>query len=212
MKCGHCKERHATVAEVRACAADAIDSRTLPYLPTAEEVRNISAVEAAGLVRPAFTQTVLLESADAAWVEQQQRDYAANGWSSADRERSEELRRESKIHITEAGMYRDPKTLEVFKVQVAVHGSGQLYAKRMFQLDEPKPLARGGMKVFDFVYARGAVNTIRPEWRLTLADAKEFGDLYGCCMRCGKTLTKETSIEHGMGDTCYGHASAEGLI
>lgn len=100
------------------------------------------------------------------------------------------------------GMYRNPETGEIFKVQVAVHGSGKLYAKKLVKLDEPT-IVRGKEAHFAFEMARGAVMTLKPEWKLTREDAKEFGDLYGCCMRCGTILTDEESIERGMGPVCY---------
>jgi hypothetical protein len=100
------------------------------------------------------------------------------------------------------GMYRNPATGEIFKVQIAHHGSGKLYAKKLVKLDEPTTV-RGQEAHYAFEMARGAIMTIKPEWRLTREDAKEFGDLYGCCMRCGTVLTDEKSIERGMGPTCY---------
>lgn len=100
------------------------------------------------------------------------------------------------------GMYRNPETGEIFKVQIAHHGSGKLYAKKLVKLDEPTTV-RGKEAHFAFEMARGAIMTIKPEWQLTREDAKEFGDLYGCCMRCGTVLTDEASIERGMGPVCY---------
>lgn len=55
-----------------------------------------------------------------------------------------------------------------------------------------------------FEYVRGGIRTLHPSWRLTEEQAKEFGDLYGSCIKCGSELTKETSIARGMGDTCAG--------
>lgn len=99
------------------------------------------------------------------------------------------------------GMYRNPETGEIFKVQVAVHGSGKLYAKKLVKLDEPE-IKLGKEAHYEFVMARGAVMTLKPEWRLTREDAAEFGHLYGCCVRCGATLTDEASIERGIGPQC----------
>ena len=42
------------------------------------------------------------------------------------------------------------------------------------------------------------MGTITPAMRMSLADAKAFGALYGCCCNCGATLTDETSIEAGI--------------
>lgn len=110
-------------------------------------------------------------------------------------------RREAEaLHAVTEGMYRLPNG-DIYKVQQAVHGSGQLYAKKLVQLDEPTTV-RGKEVRFGFEMARGAIKALRPEYRMTREDAKEFGDLYGCCIRCGAVLTDEASIERGMGATC----------
>lgn len=89
--------------------------------------------------------------------------------------------------IPEGMYYRNG---EVFKVQVAVHGSGRLYAKRLNK-------ATG-----KFDYVRGALSQLREQDRMTLEQAKEFGQLYGICCNCGATLTNEDSIEAGIGPVC----------
>lgn len=100
------------------------------------------------------------------------------------------------------GMYRNPETGEIFMVQVAIHGSGKLYAKKMVKLDEPV-IKRGKEVNYEFVMARGAVMTLKPEWRLSMEDAAEFGKLYGSCVRCGTALTDEDSKDRGIGPVCY---------
>ena len=91
------------------------------------------------------------------------------------------------------GLYRSPDG-SVYKVQKAVHGSGNLYAKRL----EVDPGSRTGT----FVYEPGAIRRIDPAWRMTKEDAIAFGSLYGCCCACGRTLTDEKSIEAGIGPIC----------
>jgi hypothetical protein len=88
----------------------------------------------------------------------------------------------------EAGIYL--VNGKVHKVQRAVHGSGNLYAKIL-------DIGTGR-----FEYAPGAIRQIRPEHRMSLEQAKEFGALYGVCCSCGATLTDETSIEAGIGPVC----------
>lgn len=105
--------------------------------------------------------------------------------------------------VTEDGMYRNPTTGEIFKVQVAVHGSGKLYAKKLVKLDTPE-IKRGKEFAYDFEFASGAIRTLRPEWKMGITEAAEFGRLYGCCIRCGAMLTLEESIERGMGAWCAG--------
>lgn len=95
--------------------------------------------------------------------------------------------------VTEDGMYR---TLDgtVYKVQIAKQGSGRLYAKQLVEA--------GGE--WSFEYAAGAIRKLTPAMRMSLADAKAFGRLYGVCCRCSAVLTDEVSIEAGIGRYCAG--------
>lgn len=86
------------------------------------------------------------------------------------------------------GMYRMDD--RIFKVQRAIHGSGNLYAKELVQ---------GG-----FVYAPGIIKRLNESHRMTLEQAKEYGALYGTCCVCGRTLTDEVSIANGIGPVCAG--------
>ena len=102
----------------------------------------------------------------------------------------------------EAGMYKHGDV--IYKVQKAVHGSGNMYAKKLCYFDpdghEAKVAGDGGS--WQFVYQQGAINTLSPEDKMSLEDAKEFGRIYGVCIRCGATLTDEDSIEAGIGPIC----------
>lgn len=80
----------------------------------------------------------------------------------------------------------------IYKVQRAVHGSGNLYAKRLVQRGEN----------WSFEYAPGAVRNLSNETRMTLDEARAFGALYGTCCACGRTLTDEASIAAGIGPVC----------
>jgi hypothetical protein len=104
-----------------------------------------------------------------------------------------------------AGMYRLDET--IYKVQVAVHGSGHPYAKRLVVDSELVHSGDDGdvyAHHVRFEYERGAIRELRPEHRMTLDEAKEFGALYGTCCVCGRTLTDEQSIENGIGPICAG--------
>ncbi len=101
------------------------------------------------------------------------------------------------------GMYRHPEDGTIWKVQVAHHGSGQLYAKQLIELEEPK-IVRGKEARYGFVYVPGAIKRLRAEWKMTLADAAKWGKLYGCCVRCGAVLTDEESRDAGVGPVCAG--------
>lgn len=91
----------------------------------------------------------------------------------------------------EDGMYRFDG--RIFKVQHAVHGSGRQYAKVLVQFDDDS---------WDFEIARGVIFKLRPEHKMSLEEAREFGALYGTCCVCGRTLTSEESIEIGIGPIC----------
>lgn len=99
--------------------------------------------------------------------------------------------------VTEDGMYQT-KDGSIFKVQVAVNGSGRLYAKKLVPNDDP------AVNDWRFEYAPGALKLLCAEDRLTLDKAKKFGKMYGVCCNCGRTLTDETSIAEGIGPICAG--------
>lgn len=76
----------------------------------------------------------------------------------------------------------------IFKVQIAVHGSGNPYAKELIN--------------GSFEYAPGAIKLLSEATKMTLEQAKEYGALYGVCCVCARTLTDEGSIEAGIGPVC----------
>ena len=123
-------------------------------------------------------------------------------------------RRQQRVDPVTEGYYKVDDT--IYKVQKAVHGSQQLYAKELIteqlmrtELNEAQltALEEDPNKKFysgRWEYVRGAISRIRGEHRLSVEDCIEFGRLYGVCVRCGLTLTKEESIARGMGDVCAG--------
>lgn len=81
---------------------------------------------------------------------------------------------------------------DIYKVQVAVHGSGRLYAKKLTQHGDD----------WSFEFAPGVIYKLSSATKMTLEQAKEFGALYGTCCVCGRTLTNEESIAEGIGPIC----------
>jgi hypothetical protein len=102
--------------------------------------------------------------------------------------------------VTEAGMYKHNDT--IYKVQMAVHGSGKLYAKKLVPTGTES--TKGGVPKFRFDYAPGAMKMLSADERLSMEDAMAFGRLYGSCCVCGRTLTNELSIHLGIGPVCGG--------
>jgi len=78
---------------------------------------------------------------------------------------------------------------KVYKVVLAVHGSGRPYAKVLTKDD-------------GFTIARGMVYRLGNARRLTVDEARKYGALYGRCAVCGATLTDEESMAQGIGPVC----------
>lgn len=81
----------------------------------------------------------------------------------------------------------------VYKVQIAVHGSGRPYAKRLDVIAGE----RG-----EWVYEAGAIRLLVDAAPLMEEEARRFGSLYGVCVVCGAVLTDEQSISEGIGPVC----------
>jgi len=86
---------------------------------------------------------------------------------------------------------------DIVKVVHAIHGSGRQYGKKLVA---PEAEGENG----SWVMVPGVVAKLTPEMKMDLAQAEKFGAIYGCCVRCGRGLTKETSIAQAMGDKCAG--------
>ena len=96
----------------------------------------------------------------------------------------------------------------IFKVQRAVHGSGNLYAKELVLVERDRVEIEDGVwhdfTAVQFEYAPGAMRLLSADTKMTLEEAKQFGALYGTCCACGRTLTNEDSIAAGIGPVCAG--------
>ncbi|HEY6020994.1 MAG TPA: DUF6011 domain-containing protein [Candidatus Paceibacterota bacterium] len=98
----------------------------------------------------------------------------------------------SNLHAVDAGIYVVDDT--VYKVQVS-KSTGRPYALR---------LVINAYGSADFVFESGLIKLIRPEHRISIEDAAEFGVRFGVCCQCGRTLTNPESIERGIGPICLG--------
>jgi hypothetical protein len=120
--------------------------------------------------------------------------------------------------VTQDGIYINRTTGEIFKVQYnRASGDGRrLYAKQLVLhrgndtitakiLDRSADFAK--QSDHSWSYKPGLLAKIRPEWRMTLAEAEQYGALYGRCMRCHRALTAEESIERAMGPVCAGKSN-----
>lgn len=107
-----------------------------------------------------------------------------------DAKRNAERAKSEANPVTECGIYGNEDG--VFRVKQSK--AGRFYAERFV----PDATSKGER----FSYERGAIYSLTPEHRLTLAQAVELGAQHGVCVVCGAELTDPTSIERGIGPVC----------
>lgn len=90
-----------------------------------------------------------------------------------------------KTQLVEEGFYLN--NVGVFRVLTSKTTSRR-YAKQLV----------GGA----WVYASGAIYRLKPETKLTLEAAKEYGRKTGTCIVCSAELTDPKSVEAGIGPVC----------
>lgn len=108
--------------------------------------------------------------------------------------------------VSETGIYVDPTNNGFFLVKKSQ--MGKLYAMELIlhNLGEKNPDGTWKTKPeFEWVFQAGKsqVFKLKAEWRATEAQLKEWGDLTGHCMKCFTELTKQESIDRGMGSVCW---------
>lgn len=86
---------------------------------------------------------------------------------------------EDRLYEVDGAVYRTVKS-----------GSGNLYAKIL-------DTATGR-----FEYAAGAITLITPAHRMTVERAKELSIKFARCVRCGRELSADVSVERGIGPVC----------
>jgi hypothetical protein len=105
------------------------------------------------------------------------------------------------------GIYTtDGEKPDILKVYKAVHGSGNMCAKRLHIRVHPTRDAEGAVIIpaeVEWEYLGLAVRFLHGHRKMTLEEGVAFGQIYGVCVRCGATLTLEESIERAMGRVCY---------
>ena len=211
VKCGNHAERtyHVSAAEVRDCFRNSGKG--------SQRVESLDAkLDDAFGERAAEQATERFFEDRGYWDARAQEDYERETGAlsfQADRERWEseqDICTVSKPVDTE-GVYRNPQTGDIFKVYRTVHGANQLVAKRLTVLEESYFKTVRGKRVevkAEFVYTgKAGLRGLTASMKMTLEEGKQYGALYGVCVRCCATLTREESIERAMGPVCAGKAN-----
>jgi hypothetical protein len=231
IKCGNCKGTHDSVVNVRACYAAAGNHAAAPSLNAhITEKLNTQSPAFASVARGssrygmASTKQVeyvesLLKKRDLSGTRFEVPGYDPRQLNSNEASFAIEdlklLPYKAKAAATivdlEDGFYRLGET--IFKVYHTVHGANQQVAKELVLLPESDwytKVVRGKeVLVKSELEYRGKapLHTLRPEHKLTLEEALQYGPVYGRCMNCGAPLTADLSIERAMGPVCYARLS-----
>ena len=94
--------------------------------------------------------------------------------------------------ITQNGVYRDADG-NIYRVKTS-RQSGRLYASLFVPTAQTKSER--------FVYAKGAIYSLKASNRLTVEQAGELGVQFGICIVCGAELTDAQSVARGIGPVC----------
>jgi len=106
----------------------------------------------------------------------------------------------------EDGMYRRVREHDNTIYKVYHTQTGQQVAKRLVveeMADDYNVRSEGDIATISWKYVgKYPLQFISPDDRMTMADAAEFGRIYGACCICGAVLTNELSIALGIGPIC----------
>lgn len=219
IKCANCTDSHSTVAEVRAChgASGKLPDADLPA-PEADRQMVQQAQErarqanAASAKQVSFIESLVqerdIESLNGNLYERAFDISTGSGKFISKSEASDLITalkaapcrkkwdREGGLAPEEVLEGTHMRNGKFIRVQRAVHGSGNLYAK-IFNEDTESWDYAGRAPLYD----------LNENTKLTAEEAARFGHLYGSCVFCGRTLTDERSIKVGYGPICADHNS-----
>lgn len=215
--CGYCKGQHAKANEVKVCAGLVHPSSTESF--EAKRAAAVGTPAAATEKQRAFIsklagerETPPANEAGSTFPHVERMEDALSGKQLSKDEAStvitwlltlpkqEATGAAAIAEDLEDGMYRNGT--QFVRVYTTKHGSNQKVAKRLV-IDGKD--ADGKYRVhFEYEGKRG-LKGLTAEMKLSADEAKQFGLLYGVCVRCGLDLTKDESIRVGYGKTCAGH-------
>ena len=199
MICGHCKGNHEKVQEVKDCYAKGAETERTSFAQPNPQGNPDGATEKqlafiAKLVAEKPTAASKLK-VDALLLSKREASRVIDALINAPKEAPQAKPAVAPSVDLEDGMYVKNDT--VIKVYHAVHGSG---------LQTAKVLRKQHDGTWKFEYSgRRILETLTAEDRMSEAYAKDFGLVYGICIRCAADLTREESIHVGYGPVCASH-------
>lgn len=198
--CAHCRQTHASVAEVRACATGG----NLITREHAEKELTDAGFKIRGEVNRIRTYL------NVPYDEKNKAKEQGARWDSARRQwwvPEEHVKAYPEDFKRWLNVEAAPKTVvpvdddyyvfkgEYYKVVHNQLGTSQ-YAQRLVENPE------GSKRPFSWAYDPGTIKLLRPEMRLTAEQAGDFGALYGACCMCGAELSRTESKDRGYGPVC----------
>jgi hypothetical protein len=108
-------------------------------------------------------------------------------------------RQDRTVQITEPGVYENNEGIFIVK---RARESGNLYAKKLVEINADRLTEDGDVVQIEFEYAKGAIFNIKPEHKMDFEKAKALSIRYGKCINCGRRLKAAVSVELGIGPVC----------
>lgn len=220
--CGNCKKTHSSVAEVKACFAGQTVPAAAPTVTRATEALvaeghavGVAILPKADVERPNRFGGKCSECGG--WVKEGEglltngrvgeQKFAVVHKGSCPAKDAAPAKRDlvDGIYVVDGDTSGEGES--IFKVYHTVHGSNRQCVKRLSidwdALNDPTRDKSEKIQAATFTYL-GLAERCLPAAarRLSLEEAKQFGKIYGFCVKCGATLTDEKSIAAGIGPVC----------
>jgi len=200
VKCGKCKARHATVDDVRACYQGQAPAA---FAQPGDEVIQVTAYPPATDAQRSFLASLAKrKGVEVPTVETRKEASAA----------IDELKALADAPVPEAVEMTEDELMEQLGVYVLPDGTivqvkpnrqkTRCYAKRWVAINGERLTLSDEHVKGEWAYAPGLMAKVKPEYRMTLEQAKRFILIYGQCCRCGRKLKAAKSVEQGIGPVC----------
>ena len=200
VKCGNCKHYHESAAAVKLCFAEAKAEAQAQAQPRPATDKQVAFLLKLAAERPAWASVENLHADTIkAFATAADGKASASYWIGEALKRKERAAADAAGKLLEDGVYRLGDTF--YKVYHTVHGANVQVAKVLVVTSTQEGTFSG---TWEYV-GKKPIYSLTPAHKLTQDEAKQFGLVYGMCVRCARDLTREESIHVGYGATCASH-------